>query len=86
MVGLESLGLCTPPCGPSPSRSRSRECQPVLPDYPRTVPNVGSAGSSNVSFWGEARPRCEPLGGERLRLRETRPCRNVRPCPHPHEL
>ncbi|XP_053825492.1 properdin, partial [Vidua macroura] len=74
-------GLCTPPCGSSPTRSRSRECRPVLPDYPPTVPNVGSAGSSRVWFWGAARPLCTPLLGQRLRLEETRPCRNVRGCP-----
>uniref|UniRef100_A0A8B9MEU4 Properdin n=1 Tax=Accipiter nisus TaxID=211598 RepID=A0A8B9MEU4_9AVES len=27
-------GLCTPPCGPSPTRSRVRECQPIYPAYP----------------------------------------------------
>ncbi|KAM8793708.1 properdin [Eudromia elegans] len=26
-------GLCTPPCGASPTRSRSRECRPELPPY-----------------------------------------------------
>ncbi|XP_066064992.1 properdin-like [Chamaea fasciata] len=78
-------GLCTPPCGASPTRNRSRECRPILPKYNPTVPNVGSAGTSNVSFWGAARPRCAPLREERLRLEETRPCRNVRPCPPPEE-
>ncbi|XP_039910244.1 properdin [Hirundo rustica] len=79
-------GLCTPPCGASPTRSRSRECLPILPEYTLTVPNVGSGGVSNVSFWGAARARCPPLMGQRLRLEETRPCRNVRPCPQPEEV
>ncbi|XP_074787190.1 properdin, partial [Athene noctua] len=78
-------GLCTPPCGTSPTRSRSRECQPVYPPYPLTVTSVSSASPVNVTFWGVARPRCAPLAGERLRLEETRPCLNVLPCPAPHE-
>ncbi|XP_014117684.1 PREDICTED: properdin [Pseudopodoces humilis] len=77
-------GLCPPPCGASPTRSRSRECRPILPDYAPTVSHVGSAGSSEVSFWGEPRALCPspPPGGA---LNETRPCRNVPPCPHPEE-
>ncbi|XP_033927756.1 properdin [Melopsittacus undulatus] len=27
-------GLCTPPCGASPTRKRVRECQPIYPPYP----------------------------------------------------
>ncbi|NXA14988.1 PROP protein, partial [Sapayoa aenigma] len=76
-------GLCAPPCGTSPTRSRSRECQPTYPSYAPTVALVGASGSRNVTFWGAARPRCDPLMGQRVRLEETRPCLHVLPCPHP---
>ncbi|XP_052631000.1 properdin [Harpia harpyja] len=56
-------GLCTPPCGASPTRSRTRECQPIYPAYPLTVTPVGSSVPVNVTFWGSARPRCPPPGG-----------------------
>ncbi|XP_037267415.1 properdin [Falco rusticolus] len=78
-------GLCTPPCGASPTRSRVRECQPIYPTYPRIVTSVGSSTPVNVTFWGSARPRCPPLEGQHLRLEETRPCLHVLPCPAPHE-
>ncbi|XP_066426582.1 properdin [Molothrus aeneus] len=78
-------GLCTPPCGANPTRSRSRECRPSLPQYPLSVPRVGSPGQVPVSFWGVPRSLCAPLEGQRRRLEETKPCRNVRPCPHPEE-
>ncbi|XP_071657316.1 properdin [Patagioenas fasciata] len=78
-------GLCTPPCGASPTRSRVRECRPMHPNYPPTVTPVSSSVPVNVSFWGVPRPRCPLLDGQRLRLEETRPCLNVRPCPAPHE-
>ncbi|XP_051628014.1 properdin [Manacus candei] len=78
-------GLCTPPCGTSPTRSRSRECRATYPSYKLTVTNVGSSGSRNVTFWGTPRPLCEPLLGQRLRLEETRPCLHVLPCPPDEE-
>ncbi|XP_039246846.1 properdin isoform X2 [Pipra filicauda] len=78
-------GLCTPPCGTSPTRSRSRECRATYPSYKLTVTNVGSSGSRNVTFWGTPRPLCEPLSGQRLRLEETRPCLHVLPCPPDEE-
>ncbi|XP_017695297.1 PREDICTED: properdin-like [Lepidothrix coronata] len=78
-------GLCTPPCGTSPTRSRSRECRATLPSYKLTVTNVGSSGSRNVTFWGTPRPLCEPLLGQRLRLEEIRPCLHVLPCPPDEE-
>lgn len=78
-------GLCHPPCGASPTRSRVRECQPIYPDFPLTVTPVRSAAPMNVTFWGTPRPRCARLGGEALRLQETRPCLNVRPCPPDNE-
>ncbi|GAB0202354.1 properdin [Grus japonensis] len=78
-------GLCTPPCGASPTRSRTRECQPIYPAYPPTMTPVGSSVPINVTFWGVARPRCAPLEGQLLRLVETRPCLHVLPCPHPDE-
>ncbi|KAM9584651.1 properdin [Morphnus guianensis] len=78
-------GLCTPPCGASPTRSRTRECQPIYPAYPLTVTPVGSSVPVNVTFWGSARPRCPRLEGQLLRLEESRPCLHVLPCPPPEE-
>ncbi|XP_053908222.1 properdin [Cuculus canorus] len=80
-----SWSLCTPPCGASPTRSRTRECQPVYPDYPLWVTPVGSSTPSRVRFWGSPRPRCPPLDGQRLRLEEKQPCEGGRGCPAPHE-
>ncbi|XP_065509282.1 properdin [Caloenas nicobarica] len=78
-------GLCTPPCGASPTRSRVRECRPVHPPYPPTVTPVSSSDPVNVTFWGVPRARCPLLDGQRLRLEETRPCLHVLPCPPPDE-
>ncbi|NXN91284.1 PROP protein, partial [Rhinopomastus cyanomelas] len=68
-------GLCSPPCGPSPSRNRSRLCQPQLGHFP----SVGSWDRGGglwvpVVLWGNPYPRCPPLMGQKLRLEETRPC------------
>ncbi|OPJ71338.1 hypothetical protein AV530_007092 [Patagioenas fasciata monilis] len=57
---------------------------PPAPHSPTVTP-VSSSVPVNVSFWGVPRPRCPLLDGQRLRLEETRPCLNVRPCPAPHE-
>ncbi|XP_063177885.1 properdin-like [Chroicocephalus ridibundus] len=77
-------GLCNPPCGASPTRSRFRECQPIYPAYPLVVTGVTDSAPLNVTFWGRPRVRCPTLEGQQLRLEETRPCRNVTPCP-PHD-
>ncbi|XP_043829857.1 properdin isoform X4 [Dromiciops gliroides] len=58
-------GLCTPPCGPSPTRSRQRLCTAKLPAYPPTVTMVEGQGERNVTFWGSPRPRCSELQGQK---------------------
>lgn len=74
-------GLCHPPCGANPKRSRFRDCRPINPNYPLTMSPVGSAPPVNVTFWGEARPHCAPLLGQTLKVEETRPCLHPWGCP-----
>ncbi|XP_034953319.1 properdin isoform X2 [Zootoca vivipara] len=72
-------GLCNPPCGEKPMKSRKRECKAIYPTYPMTV--EGENGKiQNVSFWGHPRPTCQPLDGQRLVVEEQAPCQNVPPC------
>ncbi|KYO29633.1 properdin [Alligator mississippiensis] len=73
-------GLCLPPCGPSPTRTRLRQCLPVLPKYPLVTQGVGGAGIVNITFWGRTLAACEPLQGQRLQLEEAVPCKHVPPC------
>ncbi|CAI5795876.1 Uncharacterized protein PODLI_1B036008 [Podarcis lilfordi] len=72
-------GLCNPPCGEKPMKSRKRECKAIYPNYPMTV--EGENGKVlNVSFWGRPRPNCQPLDGQGLVVEEQAPCQNVPPC------
>nr|XP_028568465.1 properdin isoform X1 [Podarcis muralis] len=72
-------GLCNPPCGEKPMKSRKRECKAIYPNYPMTV--EGENGKVlNVSFWGHPRPNCQPLDGQGLVVEEQAPCQNVPPC------
>uniref|UniRef100_A0A8C6R5U3 Complement factor properdin n=1 Tax=Nannospalax galili TaxID=1026970 RepID=A0A8C6R5U3_NANGA len=79
-------GLCTPPCGPNPSRVR----QPFLPSLNfspplPTVSMVEGMGEKNVTFWGIPRPLCEELQGQKLVVQEKRPCLHVPACKDPEE-
>ncbi|XP_068026601.1 properdin [Melanerpes formicivorus] len=77
-------GLCSPPCGDSPSRNRSRQCEATYPSYPPTVTAADGSTQLPVTFWGEPKTRCAPLEDGRGLL-ETRPCLHVLPCPGPDE-
>ncbi|GAB1302677.1 Properdin [Apodemus speciosus] len=78
-------GLCTPPCGPNPTRVRQRLCTAVLPKYSPTVSMVEGQGEKNVTFWGTPRPLCEALQGQKLVVEEKRPCLHVPACKDPEE-
>ncbi|XP_041501439.1 LOW QUALITY PROTEIN: properdin-like [Microtus oregoni] len=73
--------LCTPPCGPEPTRVRRRLCDPLLPEYPRTLSPVDDlAPPRPVSFAGSPRPRCPELQGRSPEVEERRPCAQAPPC------
>ncbi|XP_051824802.1 properdin isoform X1 [Antechinus flavipes] len=78
-------GLCTPPCGPAPTRSRQRHCIAKLPAYSPTVTVVEGQGERNVTFWGSPRPRCSELQGQRAKVEEKKPCLHPPPCTDPLE-
>ncbi|XP_027288165.1 properdin isoform X2 [Cricetulus griseus] len=80
-----SWGLCTPPCGPNPTRVRQRLCTPLLPKFSPTVSMVEGQGEKNVTFWGTPRPQCEALQGQKLMVEEKRPCLHVPVCKDPEE-
>ncbi|XP_074133316.1 properdin isoform X1 [Sminthopsis crassicaudata] len=77
--------LCTPPCGPAPTRSRQRHCTAKLPAYSPTVTVVEGQGERNVTFWGSPRPRCSELQGQRAKVEEKKPCLHPPPCKDPLE-
>ncbi|XP_042525120.1 properdin [Dipodomys spectabilis] len=78
-------GLCTPPCGPNPTRVRQRLCTALLPKFAPTVTMVEGQGEKNVTFWGNPRPQCEELQGQKLVVEEKRPCLHVPACKDPME-
>lgn len=78
-------GLCTPPCGPSPTRSRKRLCKAHLPNFAPTITIVEGQGEKNVSFWGTPLAKCEPLQGQRLVVEEKKPCLHVPACKDPED-
>nr|XP_002719931.2 properdin [Oryctolagus cuniculus] len=80
-----SWGLCTPPCGPSPTRTRQRLCTALLPKFPPTISLVEGQGEKNVTFWGKPWPQCEQLQGQKLVVEEKRPCLHVPACKDPEE-
>uniref|UniRef100_A0A8U8C7H3 Uncharacterized protein n=1 Tax=Geospiza parvula TaxID=87175 RepID=A0A8U8C7H3_GEOPR len=53
-------GLCTPPCGAEPTRSRSRECRPSLPDYPRRRLSVTSWDPKPARIYPKTPPAPPP--------------------------
>ncbi|XP_044844305.1 properdin [Mauremys mutica] len=80
-----SWGLCVPPCGKNPVKSRKRVCQPTYPKFSMVTERVGTTGLVNVSFWGKPSPQCEPIDGKALEVEEKEPCLNVPPCPEEEE-
>ncbi|XP_038604383.1 properdin isoform X1 [Tachyglossus aculeatus] len=75
-----SWSLCSPPCGPNPTRSRQRLCTAILPPYPPTYSQVEGLAKKNVTFWGRANPTCSELNGQKLKVEEKRPCLHPPPC------
>ncbi|XP_075814197.1 properdin [Microtus pennsylvanicus] len=75
--------LCTPPCGPEPTRARQRLCTAQLPEFPRTLAVVEGRGDKPVSFSGSPRPLCAELQGQRLAVEERRPCAHAPACADP---
>lgn len=78
-------GLCTPACGPSPTRSRQRLCKAHLPNYAPTISIVEGQGEKNVTFWGTPLAKCELLQGQRLVVEEKRPCLHAPACEDPED-
>ncbi|XP_040851928.1 properdin-like [Ochotona curzoniae] len=78
-------GLCKPPCGSNPTRTRQRLCTALLPKYPPTVTLVEGQGEKNVTFWGRPLARCEELQGQKLVVEEKRLCLHVPACKDPEE-
>ncbi|XP_044620010.1 properdin isoform X2 [Equus asinus] len=78
-------GLCVPPCGPNPMRTRQRLCTAPLPKFSRTVTMVEGQGEKNVTFWGKPWTQCEMLQGQKVVVEEKRPCLHVPACKDPEE-
>ncbi|XP_037677367.1 properdin [Choloepus didactylus] len=79
-------GLCTPPCGPNPTRSRQRLCTASLPKFPLTFSPVEGQEKKNLTFWGKPWPQCQELQGQKLVVEEKRPCLHVPACKDPEEV
>ncbi|XP_006864350.1 PREDICTED: properdin [Chrysochloris asiatica] len=75
--------LCTPPCGPNPTRVRQRLCTSPYPKFAPTISTVEGQEEKNVTFWGQMRPKCEELQGEKLVVEEKRPCLHPPACTDP---
>ncbi|XP_032282494.1 properdin isoform X2 [Phoca vitulina] len=80
-----SWGLCMPPCGPNPVRTRQRLCTAQLPNFPPTITVVEGQGEKNVTFWGKPSARCEMLQGHNMVVEEKRPCLHVPVCQDPED-
>lgn len=78
-------GLCTPPCGPNPIRSRKRICSAVLPKFTTTITAVEGQEEKNLTFWGRPLAQCELLQGQKLVLEEKRPCLHAPACKDPED-
>ncbi|XP_029095799.1 properdin [Monodon monoceros] len=76
-------GLCMPPCGPNPNRTRQRLCKATLPKFLPTVTMVEGQGEKNVTFWGKPSALCDVLQGQKVVVEEKRPCLHVSPCEEP---
>ncbi|XP_007537418.1 properdin [Erinaceus europaeus] len=78
-----SWGLCQPPCGPNPVRTRQRLCKAPLPKFAPTFTAVEGQGEKNVTFWGRPSTTCETEQGKKAVLEEKQPCQHVPPCKDP---
>ncbi|KAM6151388.1 properdin [Rhynchocyon petersi] len=78
-------GLCTPPCGPNPTRARQRLCIAPFPKFSPTVSMVEGQGEKNVTFWGKIWPLCEELQGQKLVVEEKRSCLHPPACKDPEK-
>ncbi|XP_004713275.1 properdin [Echinops telfairi] len=78
-------GLCTPPCGPNPTRARQRRCIAPLPKFSPTFSIVEGQGMKNVTFWGTMWPKCEELQGQKLVVEEKKPCLHAPACQDPKD-
>lgn len=78
-------GLCMPPCGPNPVRTRQRLCTAPLPKFSPTVTMVEGQGEKNVTFWGKPSTVCEMLQGQKAVVEEKRPCLHVPACKDPED-
>ncbi|XP_010966398.3 properdin [Camelus ferus] len=76
-------GLCMPPCGPNPVRTRQRLCKATLPKFSPTVTIVEGQGEKNVTFWGKPSALCDVLQGQKVMVEEKRPCLHVPACREP---
>ncbi|XP_075438566.1 properdin [Ascaphus truei] len=72
-------GLCDPPCGGKSVRKRQRVCLPEYPNYPNTT-QTQSGKIVTVHFWGNPRIQCDSIDGEKMKVEETRECKNVPAC------
>ncbi|XP_019488074.1 PREDICTED: properdin [Hipposideros armiger] len=78
-------GLCNPPCGPNPIRTRQRLCTATLPNFSPTVTMVEGQGEKNVTFWGKPSALCEVLQGQKVVVEENRPCLHTPACKDPED-
>ncbi|XP_055984656.1 properdin [Sorex fumeus] len=78
-------GLCIPPCGPNPIRSRKRICSALLPKFTTTITAVEGEDKKNITFWGRPQAQCEMLQGRKMEVEEKRPCLNVPTCKDPED-
>ncbi|XP_058907227.1 properdin [Kogia breviceps] len=82
LMEWSAWGLCMPPCGPNPIRTRQRLCKATLPKFSPTVTMVEGQGEKNVSFWGKPSALCDELQKQKV-VEEKRPCLHVPPCEEP---
>ncbi|XP_037368358.1 properdin [Talpa occidentalis] len=78
-------GLCMPPCGPNPLRSRQRLCTAPLPKFSLTLTTVEGQDEKNLTFWGKPATLCEELQGQKMMVEEKRPCLHVPACKDPED-
>nr|XP_019572274.1 PREDICTED: properdin [Rhinolophus sinicus] len=78
-------GLCKPPCGPNPVRTRQRLCTAPFPKFPPTVTAVEGQSEKSVTFWGKPSSVCDMLQGQKVMVEENRPCLHVPACKDPED-
>ncbi|XP_077140161.1 properdin-like [Ranitomeya variabilis] len=70
-------GLCSSPCGRA-EKTRSRDCEPIYPDFPTVV--HGATKVVDVFFSGIPKVKCDAINGETLKVEEKTECRNLPSC------